>query len=137
IPLNRVPPPVAIEKVVADDVEVPGGPTARLAPGTRNVEFHYAGLSLLAPERVKFRYRLEGFDREWTEAGRRNVAYYTNLGPGRYRFRVTACNADGIWNDEGATVDFYVEPHYYQTSWFLAGCALALVVSTAGGFRLR
>ena len=83
-------------------------------------QFDYAGLSFTAPQKVRYRYMLEGFDRDWTEAGARRSAYYTNIPPGRYTFRVQAANNDGLWNTEGAALDFELRPHFYQTLWFYA-----------------
>jgi diguanylate cyclase (GGDEF)-like protein len=84
---------------------------------------------MLVPDRVRFKYQLEGYDRDWVDAGSRRVAYYTNLPPGPYRFRVIACNNDGLWNQNGASVSFTLKPHYYQTGWFRALCVLLLVAT--------
>ncbi len=134
---NELPPPVHIEQVVIDRKPVRLDGPLRLAPGVGTLEFDFTALSLRMPERVQFRYRLEGFDRDWVEADTRRVAYYTNLPPGQYRFRVTACNDDDVWNDEGASVAFTLEPHFYQTAGFYACCAFGLVVAAVGGHRLR
>jgi signal transduction histidine kinase len=101
------------------------------------VEIHYTGLSFVAPSKVRFKYKLEGFDKAWVDAGTRRVAYYTNLPPGAYRFRVIACNNDGVWNETGATFEFYLQPHFYQTLWFYVLCALAVIVAGFGLYRLR
>ncbi len=95
---NPLPPPVRIEQVVTDGVAHPGQQDLQIRPGMKSIEFRYTGLSFLVPDRVRFRYRLEGYDREWVDAGPRRVAYYTNLSPGQYRFRVIAANDDGVWN---------------------------------------
>jgi signal transduction histidine kinase len=89
-------------------------------------QFDYAGLSFTAPQKVRYRYMLEGFDKGWTEAGTRRAAYYTSLPPGRYTFRVQAANNDGVWNTTGAALKFDLRPHFYQTVWFYALVALAL-----------
>jgi len=131
---SRVP-PVLIESVT-DDREK----TLRDGDGIRaggNLEFHYAALSYLFPSRVRFRYILEGFDTEWVDAGPRRTAYYTNLPPGEFRFRVVACNNDGVWNEAGAEWAFRAQPRYYQTSWFYALCVLTLGTAAAGIYRLR
>src|SRR5262249_3391500 len=122
---NRRAPPVRVEEVRADGrLLAPGQP---VAAGVRELQFYYAGLSLRAPERVHFRYRLEGFDRDWVEAGARRVAYYTNVPPGSYAFRVIACNDDGLWNEAGETRTVYVERRWYETAWIRALAALLLV----------
>ena len=97
-------------------------------PRTHLVEFHFTGLSFLAPERVRFRYRLDPFDRDWAEAGTRRVAYYTGIPPGKYQFRVTACNNDAVWNPEGVRLGLVVLPSWWMTWWFRA----LMVVGVAG-----
>jgi len=121
---ERVASAVLIEQVLIDKKEITRRDTARLAPGKGEIEFHYTGLSLLAPQKVYFKYQLEGFDKEWVNAGTRRAAYYTNLPPGPYRFRVTACNNDGVWNESGVAFEFYLEPHFYQSTPFYVLCAL-------------
>jgi len=123
-------PPVTVEAVIADGVRLPFGASLKISPGMRNIEFHYTALSLRVPERVQFRYQLEGYDHEWVDAGARRVAYYTNLRPGKYLFRVIAANDDGVWNEQGARVSVLLQPHFYQTGWFL--CACAVLVALAG-----
>jgi diguanylate cyclase (GGDEF)-like protein len=136
--LNELPPPVVIEKAIVDKTALtPNGARAQLPPGKGELEFHYAGLSFLSPEKVSFKYRLEGFDREWIRPGTRRVAYYTNIPPGDYRFRVTACNNDGVWNETGASFEFRLQPHFYQTKGFYALGALALGLTSAAAYRLR
>ncbi len=99
---NNKPPPVVIEKVIVDKHEVDlTSEKPILPPGEGELEFQYAGLSFVAPQKVHFKYKLEGFDREWTNAGIRRTAYYTNIPAGDYRFRVIACNNDGVWNETG------------------------------------
>ena len=134
---NTVPPPVQLEEIIADKRRLEPSHDARIAPGPGSLEFHYAGLSFLSPQRVRFRYRLEGFDKEWVEAGTRRAAYYTNTPPGRYRFHVIACNNDGVWNEKGATFQFTLAPHLYQTRWFFSICAGALIFLATGLYRLR
>ncbi|MGC2656449.1 MAG: two-component regulator propeller domain-containing protein, partial [Bryobacteraceae bacterium] len=125
---NRVPPPVVIESVSIDDAVSLPGQLGAIAPGHSRVSFEYAGLSFLAPQKVRFRYQLQGFDRDWIDAGTRRVAYYTNLPPRQYRFRVVARNNDGLWSTSAASVAFRVEPHVYQTYWFYALVALAMTL---------
>jgi ligand-binding sensor domain-containing protein/signal transduction histidine kinase len=126
MPLNRVPPPVVLEQVLVDDQERAPGGELDLQPGAHRLEFRYAGLSFVAPQRVRYRYRLEGFDHDWVDAGSRRSAFYTNLSPGRYRFRVMAANNDGVWNTGGASLGLRLRPHFYQTWWFYTALALML-----------
>ena len=122
---NDLPPPVRIESLVVDREQRPlAEPPVELQPGSRAVEFHFTALSFVDPSKVRFRYRLEGFDRDWVEAGARREAFYTNLPPGSYRFRVVASNDDGVWNLEGAALQFTLRPYFYQTLWFYLLCAL-------------
>jgi streptogramin lyase len=123
---NLIPPPVSIVSVSSEDGRRAISGPIKFAAGTHTVEIDYAGLSLSIPERVQFRYKLEGMDTDWQSVGTRRQAYYNNLGPGSYRFRVIACNNDGVWNNTGAFLDFSVAPAYYQTTWFLVLCVLAL-----------
>ena len=102
-PENRVPPPVVIEKVLVDDQVRSLDRELTIKPGANRLEFQYAGLSFVAPQKVQYRYQLQGFDRGWIEAGTRRAAFYTNLPPGNYRFRVLAANNDGVWNTAGAS----------------------------------
>ena len=95
---NDLVPPVIVEDVVVNDHSMPFGNNLQIPPGKHRIEFHYTALSMLVPDRVRFKYLLEGYDQDWVDAGARRVAYYTNLPPGSYRFRVIACNNDGVWN---------------------------------------
>ena len=137
-PVNAVPPPVALERFAVDDVPLRGAGTGlRVEAGHVHFEFDYAGLSFTAPQKVRYRYMLEGFDRDWTEAGTRRAAYYTNIPPGRYTFRVQAANNDGLWNTQGATLAFELRPHFYQTLWFYALLAALMVGMIVLLLRLR
>jgi signal transduction histidine kinase/ligand-binding sensor domain-containing protein len=130
-PINTLPPPVVLEHFAVDDVNQPmhGNISAlRIPAGHVHFQFDYAGLSFTAPQKVRYRYMLEGFDRQWTEAGARRTAYYTNIPPGRYTFRVEAANNDGFWNTTGASLRFQLLPLFYQTVWFY----LLLVLAIAG-----
>jgi signal transduction histidine kinase/ligand-binding sensor domain-containing protein/CheY-like chemotaxis protein len=122
---NPVPPPVLIERVSADGKDYPAG-TLELPAGAHNLEIEYTGLSLIAPDKVEFRYRLIGFDNDWVRAGNRRSAFYAGLPPGSYRFQVIAANNDGVWNHQGASILVVKLPHFYQTYWFLLSCALAM-----------
>jgi len=143
LPFNALPPPVHVEQLVVDqhtyDTRTTRAGPIRLPALIRNLEVHYTALSLVAPERIKFRYKLEGFDRDWQDVGNRRQAFYTNLPPRTYRFRVVAANNSGVWNEAGAAVDFSVAPVYYQTNWFRAlSVAMVLaVVWSAHRIRLR
>ena len=109
----------------------------RLPPRVRDLEIDYTALSLVAPEKVDFRYKLEGRDRDWQDAGNRRQAFYTDLPPRNYRFRVVASNNSGVWNETGAFLDFSVAPAYYQATWFRLSCVAAFLALLWGLYRLR
>ena len=134
---NTVVPPVHIEHIVADHQVYAATGTVRLPPLTRDLEIDYVGLSFVMPQRVRFRYRLEGRDSAWQEPGTRRQAFYTDLRPGTYRFRVIASNNDGVWNEEGAALDFVVAPAWYQTTTFLVLSVLTAVLTVWAGVQLR
>lgn len=139
-PVNALPPPVALERFAVDDVaqDLPGTGTAiRVPAGKNHFQFEYAGLSFVAPQKVRYRFMLDGFDKDWTEAGTRRTAYYTNIPPGHYTFRVQAANNDGVWNSEGAALPFQLLPHFYQTLWFYVLLALAAAATVMLALRLR
>ncbi len=141
LPFNTLPPPLHIEQVIADrkayEASSAGSRPLSLPALIRDLQIDYTALSLAAPEKVRFRYKLEGRDHDWQDAGTRRQAFYTDLRPGNYRFRMTASNNSGVWNDAGTFVDFSVAPAYYQTAWFrLAGLA-ALAGLLAALYRLR
>ncbi|HKV63901.1 MAG TPA: two-component regulator propeller domain-containing protein [Candidatus Acidoferrum sp.] len=125
---NRLPPPVEIESVAASGKKYNELARLKLPPRTANLQIIYTATSLTVPERVRFRYILEGQDKQWQDAGTRREAFYTNLDPGTYRFRVIACNNDGIWNNTGASFDFSIAAAYYQTSWFRVFCLAVVLV---------
>jgi signal transduction histidine kinase len=139
ITTNELPPPVVIQEIVADKrpvqrAESATGDAVMIQPGRGELEIQYAALSFRAPEKNQYRYKLEGVDPNWVDAGSRRVALYNNLRPGRYRFQVTACNNDGVWSMEGASVALKLEPHFWQTWWFLSlvvAAAIGLVGGTA------
>ena len=143
LPHNNLPPPVRIEQIVADQDTYDAGAVAaagmHLPALTRDLRFDYTALSFVAPERVAFRYKLEGFDRDWQNVGARRQAFYNNLSPGTYRFRVIAANNSGVWNDTGDSLEFSIAPAYYQTSWFLALSVASIIALmwTAHRVRLR
>ena len=134
---NPLPPPVHIEKVIANHTEYAFEDRLRLPALTRDVEIDYTAPSLTVPPKVQFRYELEGRDATWQEAGARRQAFYTNLSPGNYRFRVMACNNSGVWNEAGTFLDFSIAPAYYQTTWFRVSCMAALAVLFWGLYLLR
>ena len=134
---NLLPPPVSIRSLTADGKQYPYWSSAVLPPLTRNLQIQFTALSLSIPERVRFRYKLEGLDKDWQDVGTRREAFYTNLGPDKYRFRVIACNNDGVWNKTGATLDFRVSPAWYQTIWFRSFCVLAVALSLWVLYQLR
>ncbi|HLP08175.1 MAG TPA: triple tyrosine motif-containing protein [Opitutaceae bacterium] len=102
-----------------------------LPPDHRQLEFRYAGLSFAAPNKVRFKYRLDGIDSEWVDASTRRTAFYSRLPAGTYSFRVIACNDDGVWNSEGATLGFTVDPFLWHTWWFIGGTLLAAAAAIA------
>jgi len=137
LPINRVVPPVHIEKIVADGkIHLPTTGLS-LPARSRDLTIEYTALSLLAPEKVRFRFKLEGQDPDWREVVNVRRAQYSNLAPGSYRFRVLAANNSGVWNEEGASLDFSIAPAYWQTNWFRALCGAAFVGLLWTLYRLR
>ena len=134
---NLTPPRLIIENVIVNQQSFNPYRAARVPPGKGEIELQYTGIDFLAPHGVRFKYKLEGFDRDWIDAGTRRSAYYTNIPPGLYRFRVMAQNRDGARNDAGVVFDFVLEAHFYQTYWFYSLCVLTLVLLAAGLYRLR
>jgi len=134
------PVPVVVEEFVAGgrrlDRPAAGAPVS-VPAGTAGCEIHYTALTFRAPEKVRFRYRLDGLDDDWVEAGTRRTAYYAHLPPGDHRFRVTARTGDGEWGQTGADLAFRLEPYFYQTVWFYAVCALGALLVAGGGYRVR
>jgi len=131
LPRNALAPPVHIENLIVDGKIYSPRQLLRLPPLGRNLEIDYTGLSLVVPQKVQFRYRLEGIDRDWQDPGTRRQAFYTDLSPGGYRFHVIASNNDGVWNTTGASLEFAIEPALYQTWWLRAAAivaALALIL---------
>lgn len=137
--VHTLPPPVIVEDVRVDDevVAARGSDVVTLQPNQRRVEFRFTGLSFAAPTRVRFRYRMEGFDPDWVEGGNVRSASYTRLPPGTYRFRVTACNNDGVWNEVGASLGVVVIPAFHQTWWFLLLVLAAVAGLSSALFHVR
>jgi hypothetical protein len=137
LPSNALPPPVHIEHMTADGRTYDPMSNTRLPPLVRDLVIDYTALSFVAPEKVLFRIKLEGLDREWRDVGNRRQAFYSDLPPGNYRFQVVACNNSGVWNTAGASVSFSIAPVYYQTTWFRASLLLAFSVFLWALCRLR
>ena len=135
--INTLAPPVLIEDFLVSKRPVARSQGIELGPGAEEVEFRYTALSLLVPKRVEFKVKLEGFDTDWVPMGTRRSVTYGRLPAGSYRFRVTACNNDGLWNAQGAVLAFELKPHFYNTLWFYSLAVLALILTTCGAFRLR
>jgi signal transduction histidine kinase/ligand-binding sensor domain-containing protein len=134
---NSLPPPVHIEQMTADGSTYGATPGLRLPPQVRNLSLHYTALSLVAPEKVRFRFKLEGQDPEWREVLNERDVQYSNLAPGSYRFRVTASNNSDVWNERGASLDFSIAAAYYQTIWFRSLCVAAFLASLWALYRMR
>ncbi|WP_396127310.1 ATP-binding protein [Acidicapsa acidisoli] len=144
LPFNKLPPPVHIEQVTADRKTYwqnwsgdASSSLLRLPPLVRDLTIDYTALSLVMPEKVHFRFKLEGQDRDWREVVNDREVQYSNLVPGKYRFRVTACNNSGVWNEAGAFLDLSVAPTFYQTNWFRALCVAAFLTLVWVLYRLR
>ena len=137
ISTNTLPPPVLIRSVKANGRQPGSLANLVLPPRTTNLQISYTALSLSVPEKVHFRYKLEEVDKDWQDAGTRREAFYTMLGPSEYRFRVIASNNDGVWNEEGARLDFNIAPAWYQTNWFYTLCAIAFLGLLWAVYQLR
>ena len=141
--VNKLPPPVHIEQIVADRKtywqNLSGAETSNvhLPALTHDLQIDYTALSLVAPEKDLFRYKLDGVDRDWKDVGNRREAFYTDLSPGRYRFRVIACNNSRVWNEQGDMLEFWVTPAYYQTNWFRVSCGLFILALLWAIYQLR
>jgi len=131
------PPRVALERAFVDRAAVAAAHGLRIAPGQRNLEIEYTALSWSRPQQISFKYRMEGLDRAWVDAGTRRTAYYPYLPPGSYTFRVTADNGEGVWNAEGASLQVTVLPAFYQTSWFLGVVAIAGIGTVGAAWKRR
>jgi signal transduction histidine kinase/ligand-binding sensor domain-containing protein len=135
--INTLPPSVHIEQVTADRKTYDAVSDLRLPALVRDLEIDYTALSFVAPEKNRFRVKLEGRDLDWQDAGNRRQAFYADLSPGTYRFRVTASNNSGVWNEAGAFLDFSIAPAYYQTTWFRAACVISVLVLFWVLYRFR
>ncbi|MHB1168297.1 MAG: ATP-binding protein [Longimicrobiales bacterium] len=134
---NRLPPPVAIRQVVMDDSAFHPGERVLVPPHTRTLRIEYTALSLVMPERVQFRHRLEGWDNAWRDGGNRREVTFTDLRPGTYRLQVAASNNDGVWNEAGTMLAVTVMPAWYQTGWFQLLIVIAILGAAATAYRFR
>ncbi len=134
---NTQPPPVIVERILADGREYPAADGLELPPGLSRLEVHFTALSFPAPGRVQFRYRLEGLDREWITAVGRRTAVYSHPPPGEYRFRVAASNNDGVWNETGASLAFRLQPRFYEATWFSVLGGLLAAAGAVAAFHIR
>src|SRR5208337_8519 len=128
---------VHIEQITADGSVYGTANGLRLPPLVRNLAFDFVALSLVAPEKNHYRFKLEGWDRDWREAVNELRVEYSNLPPKHYTFRVIACNNSGVWNQQGDTVEFSIAPAYYQTNWFRVLCAVLVLVLLWAAYRWR
>lgn len=125
---NPLPPPVIIESATVEREPVEIGQGLFVEAGRRNIEINFTGLSLIKSKQIKFKYKLEGHDHDWIDAGTRRTAYYSYLPPGNYRFLVQAANSDGVWNEKGAALDIKLTPFFYQTRLFYLSCAVVALL---------
>jgi ligand-binding sensor domain-containing protein/signal transduction histidine kinase len=137
LPVNKLPPPVHIEQITADRKTYDASSKLRLPALTRDLEIDYTALSLVAPEKNRFRVKLEGRDPDWKDVGNERKAFYNDLPPRNYRFRVIASNNSGVWNETGDSQDFSIAPAYYQTRWFQAACVAVFLTLLWGLHRYR
>jgi signal transduction histidine kinase/ligand-binding sensor domain-containing protein len=138
VPFNPLAPPVVIESSKIDSRPAKIRQSAvEMQPSENNLEIHYTGLSFIKPEQVQFKYKLEGLDETWIEAGTRREAFYPYLPPGEYTFRVIAANSDNIWNNDGASLHITVKPPFYRTWLFIGACLAAVVLTIFTAYRTR
>ncbi|HJQ24041.1 MAG TPA: two-component regulator propeller domain-containing protein [Blastocatellia bacterium] len=137
VPVSDQPPPVVIEDVLLDNQPVAWRGAVEISPGIENFEIHYTALSFIMPERLRFKYKLEGLDADWVEAGTRRVAYYSHVRPGGYTFKVIAANRDGVWNLDGAAVKLRIRPPFWRTWWFFSLATAVIAGGALLGYRRR
>ncbi|MGE5342564.1 MAG: two-component regulator propeller domain-containing protein [Candidatus Omnitrophota bacterium] len=151
IKINRIPPSLAIEKFIVDGAPVNiqrfcGGQRGavfskraplELSPGKKRFEFYYTGISFINPKKIRFKVKLEGYDKDWVEMGSLRNTTYTSLSPGNYIFKVIACNSDGVWNRAGLPLSFYLRPYFYQTPWFYVLVVFMVFFSAFFFYRFR
>ncbi len=134
---REIPPPVFIEHVLFDKQAIQIDSLIQAGPGQGELEICYTALNYIAPKIVNFKYMLVGFDKDWIDAGTRRVAYYTNIPPQSYTFKVIACNNDGVWNLNGATIKITISKYFYQTIWFRGLMVIVVLFIGFGAYRLR
>jgi PAS domain S-box-containing protein len=134
---SRLPPPVVLEEAWANQSMLARDGQTSVRPGNNTFDFRFTALSFSAPEKLRFRYRLEPFDKNWVDAGTHRTAHYTNMAPGKYSFHVIAASDYGIWNEQGASVRFVLQPHFYQTNWFYALCAAMFLAMLWAAYQFR
>jgi len=137
IEANSQTPNVLLERVLVDGEDVPFEQPLIMPPGRRDLEFHYTAPTFLAPRQIQFRYRLDGFQERWVEAGSRRLAIYTAIPPGDYTFTVIAANEDGVWGSDGLALPIVVRPHFFETRWFLLAALFGAIGLTLGSYVLR
>ena len=138
IKTNKIPPGVVIEKFIVDGELIKIKSFAlELAPGTKRLEFYYTAVSFIDPQRIRFKIKLEGYDRDWVEMENLRNTTYTSLAPGQYTFHVTACNPDGEWNERGISLSFYLRPYFYQTAWFYFSVVFFVLLAAFSFYRFR
>jgi signal transduction histidine kinase/ligand-binding sensor domain-containing protein len=137
VPVNPQPPPVMIESFLLDRAPVALDGEVRIQPNQENFEIQYTALSYISSDDLRFKYKLEGLDREWVDAGTRRTAYYSHVRPGNYTFKVIAANRDGVWNLQGASIRLSVLPRFDQTWWFPTLIALGIFSLGIAGYRVR
>lgn len=135
--LNSYKPPVVIEQIRSGSRHFTPDSLLRVMPDMNSIEIHYTALSFFAPEKIRFRYKLEGIDPEWIDAAQRRTAFYTHLPPGTFTFSVQACNSSGVWNETAATLTLVIEPYFYQTRWFAVLCLIVVLLMFWGILILR
>ena len=135
--INQLAPPMALEEfLVAGQAVTNLAPPLKIPPGGSRFEFHFTALSFVAPEKVRFKYRIEGLEKDWNDTDTKRVADYSFLPPGDYEFHVIACNNDGVWNEKGVELPFTLLPHFWQTWWFHFFSGLATVTLVSGAVWL-
>jgi PAS domain S-box-containing protein len=134
---SRLPPPVVLEEAWANQLMLARDGQTSATPGNNTFDFRFTALSFSAPEKLRFKYRLEPFDKDWVDAGTRRTAHYTNMPPGEYSFHVIAANGYGVWNDRGVNVRFVLRPHFYQTNWFYALCGVFFLALLWAAYQFR
>ncbi|HAP35138.1 MAG TPA: hypothetical protein DCQ28_04045 [Bacteroidetes bacterium] len=137
IPFNNFIPPVIIEDLIVDNVTINKNNSIEFQPGKKRFTFNYTAINLFEPEKVEFKYMLEGFEDDWVNAGNNRTISYTNLSHGSYTFKVIACNNDGVWNNTGSSISFSIEPRFIETVWFYILIIITIVILVWLSYRAR